>query len=139
MDARHAFRSRLASSNFRSRVESVAKLCHIEIETRGAHSLRTSPLSSDWNALRMKDNTWVRTVAASEKSRLIDRTRRKKDEKRSGSLVNNAVPCYQCPCSSDFENEVHTPSGKILPAFDSHKQGDQENMRVRRGIAVAGP
>ena len=55
------------------------------METSGAHSLRMRPLSSDWKALRRKESKWVRMGADREVSMLIDRTRRKKEEKRSGS------------------------------------------------------
>lgn len=88
--ARHAFLNCPCCSNFRSRADSEARLCHIEIDTSGAHSLRTRPLSKDWKALMRYDNRCVRRPIAKVLSMLIDNIRRNKEENRPGSFVNTS-------------------------------------------------
>lgn len=56
-------------------------LCQRDIDTRGAHSFRTMPLSKDWNALIMNDKRCVRIVVERVVSNVIDKIRRKMVEK----------------------------------------------------------
>lgn len=70
---------------------SEARFCHIEIETSAAHSFRMRPLSSDWKAPIMKQRMWVRIITDEEVSRLMERTRRKKEENLWGSSVKVPV------------------------------------------------
>ena len=63
-------------------------MCHIDIDTRDAHSLRMSPLSSDWKAQRRNDRRFARIIGDAVVSRLRDNIRRKKEEKRVGSSAN---------------------------------------------------
>ena len=58
------------------------------METRGAHSFRTIPLSSDRKALIKKSRRYVRRFIESDVSMLKDKTRLKNEEKPVGSALN---------------------------------------------------
>lgn len=47
----------------------------MDIDTNGAHSLRTRPLSRDWKALMKNESNWVRMLLVSASSRLKASTR----------------------------------------------------------------
>lgn len=77
------------------------RLCHIDIETRGAHSFRTMAQSRLWNDCIMNERIWVLTKTESDLSRLSDRIRRKSVEKSSGrssktsaKLCQHGVVCF---------------------------------------------
>lgn len=97
-EARHAFLSCPCSSNLRSLADSVARLCHVDIETRGAHSFRTRSLSKDWKALMRNDKRCIRMAVDKEASRLMDKTRRKNEEN----------------CSGSFEKVIHIDRSSLL-------------------------
>lgn len=89
--ALQAFRTRTLWSSFRSRFFSLDKLCHIEIDTKGAHSFLTIPLSNDWNALMMNERRWVLTVADRVVSNVIESIRRNMEENSAGLSVNKSI------------------------------------------------
>ena len=63
----------------------------MEIDTKGAHSFLTIPLSSDWKALMMKDRRWVLIVAESVASKVMESMRRNKLEKSTGLSANMSI------------------------------------------------
>lgn len=91
--ALHAFLNCGLWSSFFSRFFSLVMLCHIEIDTKEAHSFLTIPLSNDWKALMMKERRCVRIVADSVKSRVMDRILRNRLENSAGcsAKVSGAV------------------------------------------------
>lgn len=72
-------------------------LCHIEIDTNGAHSFLTMPLSSDWKELMMKDRRCVRIIADRVVSSVIDKIRRKRDENSVELSAKISLAGQHCP------------------------------------------
>ena len=101
----------------------------MDIETNGAHSLRTRPLSRDWKALIRNESTSVRMFADWEVSRLIDKTRRNSEAKRPESSAKTSSECQIL--ISHFGDGVLTPGRQILPALDGHDKGNQEHVVIR--------
>lgn len=66
---------------------SLERFCHIEIDTSGAHSFLTIPVSRDWKALIMKDSKCVLIVEDNVLSRFIERIRRNRLENSTGLSV----------------------------------------------------
>lgn len=63
---------------------SLDKLCQMDIETSGAHSLRTMPQSKLWKACMMKRRMCLLMVHDKDGSRLMERIRRNSAEKSDG-------------------------------------------------------
>lgn len=86
-----------------------------------------------------KVSSWVRTLLASDSSRLSDKTRWKNEEKRSASSVKASRFFFQLPLLGYLIQHELTPHGKILSTFDSYDQGGEKNMIVRRTFAESWP
>lgn len=82
--ALHAFFSPELLANRRSLASSLDRLCQMDIETSGAHSLRINGFSTDWKALIMKETIDNREEVPSDGSTLIERIRWKRLEKSAG-------------------------------------------------------
>lgn len=91
--ARHAFLICTVWSRLRSLFFSEEMLCHMEIDTSGAHSFLTIPLSNDWKALIMKQSRFVLIIADSVPSRVIDSIRRKREENSEGLSEKMSTAC----------------------------------------------
>ncbi len=66
-------------------------LCHIDIDTSGAHSLRTMPLSRDWKALIMNESRWVRIARLRVVSKVMESILRNKVENSLGLSVKRSM------------------------------------------------
>jgi hypothetical protein len=89
-DALQAFLRWGCESSSSSRFFSVDRLCQMEIETKGAHSLRTMAQSRLWKANMTNSKTFVRIVQESESSRVMDRARRNRSAKSAGRSLKRS-------------------------------------------------
>jgi len=90
-DALQAFLRWACESSSSSRFFSVDRLCQMEIETKGAHSLRTMAQSRLWKAKRTNSKTFVRIVQESESSRVMDKARRNRSAKSAGRSLKRST------------------------------------------------
>jgi hypothetical protein len=67
----------------------------MDMPTRGAHSFRTRPLSSDWNAPITKETSCVRILLGCDGSTVMDRMRRKKEENSAGWVAKCSIQCQR--------------------------------------------
>lgn len=72
-------------------------LCHMEIDTNGAHSFLTIPLSRDWNEVIMKERRYVRMVGDNVVSNVIERIRRNNVENSAGLSEKTSASVSKAP------------------------------------------
>lgn len=107
-------------SSLPSRFWSVERLCQIEIDTSGAHSLRTIPQSKLWKAPMMNRRMLALMVQDIFWSRLMERMRLKRLEKSSGRSSKSsgkAVSYHESRTVTRPESSPHVSSLSLLLAF----------------------
>ena len=81
----------------------------------------------------------MRMGADRDGSMLIDRMRRKKEEKRSGSSAKASFNHKLFAFPFINKTGMLTPYRDILSALHGDDEGDHEYMVIGRGFSVAGP